>query len=103
MNPTADKLNSFIKEMSHYDPDNMEMGAKAVCELVLSGQLKLEDNKNAADNIREAFIKQMESDNYNVHAHAIRCIADMVPKLPSDQIEKIFSKIIRSIADKDLD
>lgn len=52
MNPTADKLNSFIKEMSHYDPDNMEMGAKAVCELVLSGHLKLEDNKNAADNIR---------------------------------------------------
>lgn len=41
MNPTVDKLNNFIKEMSHFDPDNMEMGAKAVCELVLSGQLKL--------------------------------------------------------------
>jgi len=31
--------------MSHFDPDNMEMGAKAVCELVLSDQLKLEDKK----------------------------------------------------------
>jgi hypothetical protein len=31
--------------MSHFDPDNMEMGAKAVCELVISGQLKLEENK----------------------------------------------------------
>lgn len=52
MNPTAEKLTSFIKEMSHYDPDNMEMGAKAVCDLVLSGQLKLEENKIAADSIR---------------------------------------------------
>jgi hypothetical protein len=89
--------------MSHFDPDNMEMGAKAVCELVLSGQLKLEEDKNTADTIREAFIKQMESDNYNVHAHAIRCIADMVPKLPSEQVEHVFSKIINSIADKNLD
>lgn len=89
--------------MSHFDPDNMEMGAKAVCELVLSGQLKLEQDKDTANRIREAFIKQMQLDNYNVHAHAIRCIADMVPKLPGDQVEHIFSKIIQSIADKDLD
>lgn len=27
----------------------------------------------------------------------------MVPKLPSDQVEHVFSKIIKSIADKDLD
>ena len=31
MLPTVDKLNNFIQEMSHFDPDNMEMGAKAVC------------------------------------------------------------------------
>jgi hypothetical protein len=31
MIPTVDKLKSFIEEMSHFDPDNMEMGAKAVC------------------------------------------------------------------------
>ncbi len=31
MTSIADKLNTFLKEMSHFDPDNMEMGAKAVC------------------------------------------------------------------------
>jgi hypothetical protein len=32
----------------------------------------------------------MELDNYNVHAHAIKCIADMVPKLPEEQVLQIF-------------
>jgi hypothetical protein len=41
MKSTKDKLENFIKEMSHFDPDNMEMGAKAVSELVMSGQLNL--------------------------------------------------------------
>ena len=89
--------------MAHYDPDNMEMGARAVAELVISGQLELEENPPRATMIREAFIKQMESDNYNVHAHAIKCVADMISKLPGDQVQIIFEKTIKSIADPNLD
>ena len=39
MDIQKEKLDIYIKEMAHYDPDNMEMGARAVAELVMSGQL----------------------------------------------------------------
>ena len=45
----------------------------------------------------------MESDNYNVHAHAIKCVADMISRLPGDQVQIIFEKTIKSIADPNLD
>lgn len=48
-------------------------------------------------------MKQMESENYNVHAHAIKCVADIVPKLPSTQVEIIFQRILKFITDKNLD
>jgi hypothetical protein len=31
------KMDELIKEMSHYDPDNMEMAAKRLSEIILAG------------------------------------------------------------------
>ena len=45
----------------------------------------------------------MESENYNVHAHAIKCVADMISKLPGSQVRIIFEKTIKSISDPNFD
>jgi hypothetical protein len=36
-----EKIDELIKEMSHYDPDNMEMGAKRLTEMILAGEVNL--------------------------------------------------------------
>lgn len=89
--------------MSHFDPDNMEMGAKALTELIVANEINLEADEKAADAVREAFMKQMESENYQVHAHAIKCLADIVPKLPGNQVEIIFQRILKFITDVHLE
>lgn len=38
--------------MSHYDPDNMEMGAKRLTELILSGDVNLDSDQKIANTIR---------------------------------------------------
>lgn len=45
--------------MGHYDPDNMEMAAKRLSELILAGQVGLEGDPKTANAIREAFMKQI--------------------------------------------
>ena len=32
-----EKIKELIEEMGHYDPDNMEMAAKRISELILQG------------------------------------------------------------------
>lgn len=41
LKPTKDKMDKLIEEMAHFDPDNMEMGAKSLSELLVSGALSL--------------------------------------------------------------
>ncbi len=86
MKATKESLGSFIKEMSHYDPDNMEMGAKSVTDLVVSGQLNLDKDEKTSHEIRVAFMEQVDSENYNVHSHAIKCIAEIVQFLPLAEV-----------------
>ena len=88
--------------MSHYDPDNMEMAAKRVAEMVLSGEVDVVDNPKMADTIREAFMKQIESENDTVQSEAIKYLADIVPKMPSEQVEIIFDKILSYIISMNL-
>lgn len=38
--------------MGHYDPDNMEMAAKRVSELILQGEINFEENIEQANQIR---------------------------------------------------
>lgn len=47
--------------MSHYDPDNMEMAAKRLSELILSGDINLDADEKTATQVREAYMKQIES------------------------------------------
>lgn len=47
--------------MSHYDPDNMEMAAKRLSELILSGEINLDADEAVAVKVREAYMKQIES------------------------------------------
>jgi hypothetical protein len=89
--------------MAHFDPDNMEMGAKALTEIILADQIILEGDDKTATLILDAFMKQMESENYNVHAHAIKCVAEITPKLPAGQIEIIFQRILEIIGNTNLD
>jgi len=37
-----DKIDHLIEEMSHYDPDNMEMAAKGLTEMILAGEVILD-------------------------------------------------------------
>lgn len=69
--------------MGHYDPDNMEMAAKRIAELIIQGEINLEENPQTAHDIREAFMKQIESENDTVQSEAIKYLADIVPALPS--------------------
>ena len=39
-----------------------------------------------ANTIREAFMKQIESENDTVQSEAIKYMADIVPSLPSEQV-----------------
>lgn len=92
-----DKIGELIGEMGHYDPDNMEMAAKGLSELILAGQVDLETDEPTANAIREAFMKQIESQNDTVQSEAIKYLADIVPKMPSKQVELIFKKILEHI------
>lgn len=83
--------------MGHYDPDNMEMAAKRIAELIIQGEINLEENSQTADDIREAFMKQIESENDTVQSEAIKYLADIVPALPSQQVELIYEKILTHI------
>ncbi len=38
--------------MSHYDPDNMEMAAKRLSELILAGDVNLEGDAKIAATVR---------------------------------------------------
>lgn len=49
----------LIGEMSHYDPDNMEMAAKRLSELILAGEINLEGNDKVATQVREAYMRQI--------------------------------------------
>ena len=69
--------------MNHYDPDNMEMGAKRLTELILQGDVNLDQDPKIANVIREAFMKQIQSENDTVQSQAIKYLAQIVPKLPS--------------------
>lgn len=103
MKPNKEKIDKLIVEMAHFDPDNMEMGAKALTELILTGQLNLDEDEQTSNAIREAYMKQMESENYNVHAHAIKCMAEIISKLPSRQVEIIFERILTFISNPTLE
>ena len=83
--------------MSHYDPDNMEMGAKRLTELILSGDVNLDSDPKIANTIRQAYMKQIESSNDTVQSQAIKYLAEIVPKLPSEQVEFIYEKILEHI------
>lgn len=87
--------------MGHYDPDNMEMAAKGLSELILAGEVNFESDPKAVNAIREAFMKQIESQNDTVQSEAIKYLADIVPKLPHDQVELIFEKILQHITNLD--
>ena len=78
-----EKIDSYIEEMSHYDPDNMEMAAKRVAEMVMAGEVDVANSSKMANTIREAFMKQVDSDNDTVQSEAIKYLADIVSKLPS--------------------
>ena len=39
------QVETYIEEMNNYDPDLQEMGAKYLCELVLSDQVNLIDDE----------------------------------------------------------
>lgn len=69
--------------MNHHDPDLAEMAAKEVCKMILDDTLDLKapENKDMAKSITVEFEKQVGSDNFQVHSNAIRCLAEIVPKL----------------------
>ena len=94
-----EKIESLIEEMSHYDPDNMEMAAKRVAEMVMAGEVDVTEDPKMADTIREAFMKQIDSENDTVQSEAIKYLADIVAKLPSQQVEIIFDKILSYVVD----
>lgn len=81
-----EKIDELIKEMSHYDPDNMEMGAKRLTEIILAKEINLEADELIANTVQEAFMKQIESENDTVQSEAIKYLADIVPNLPSTQV-----------------
>ena len=45
-------------------------------------------------------MKQIESENDTVQSEAIKYLADIVPKLPSEQVELIFQKILGHITNQ---
>lgn len=47
-------------------------------------------------------MKQIESENDTVQSEAIKYLADIVPKLPSAQVELIFEKILEFIVNLNL-
>jgi hypothetical protein len=69
--------------MNHYDPDFAEMAAKELCDLILSDSidLKAPENKDMGKSITTEYLKQVGSDNFEVHSRAIRCLAEIVPKM----------------------
>ena len=44
MDNPQEKVKIYLDEMNNYDPDLQEMGAKYLCDLVLSGKLNLLEN-----------------------------------------------------------
>ena len=63
-----EKIETLIEEMSHYDPDNMEMAAKRVSEMVLAEEVDLAEDPKMANTIQEAYMKQIESENDTVQS-----------------------------------
>jgi hypothetical protein len=47
-------------------------------------------------------MKQIESENDTVQSEAIKYLAEIVPNLPSSQVEIIFEKILKYITDLNL-
>ncbi len=72
--------------MSHYDPDFVEMAAKDLCKHILKNDIDLKDpaNKDMAKAITQDYLKQVGSMSFEVHSTAIRCLAEIVPKLAND-------------------
>ncbi len=66
------------------------MGAKYLCDLILSGEVNLLEDPQLARTITENFLKQVGSQSFVVHSAAIRFLAEMVPKLPNDELVHIF-------------
>lgn len=92
-----EKIGELISEMAHYDPDNMEMAAKRLSELILAGEVSLEEDPKTAEAIRKAYMKQIDSENDTVQSEAIKYLANIVPKLPSSQIKTIFDDVLEHI------
>jgi hypothetical protein len=80
----------------------MEMAAKRLSELILAGEVNLDGDEKVATQVREAYMKQIESENDTVQSEAIKYLADIVPKLPSAQVELIFEKILEYIVSANL-
>ena len=59
------------------------MAAKDLCKHILQGaiDLKLPENKDLAKTITEDYLKQVGSMSFAVHSAAIRCLAEIVPKI----------------------
>ena len=96
-----EQVERFIEEMNNYDPDLQEMGAKYLCEFVLSDKVNLIEDPELARKITVNFLKQVASQSFVVHSSAIRFLAEMVPKLPKNELIHIFSETIGSIAKVD--
>lgn len=45
------KVKDYLDEMNSYDPDLQEMGAKYLCDLILSGKVNLLDDPKLARSI----------------------------------------------------
>lgn len=54
-----EKLSVLIDQMSHYDPDNMQMAAKRLSQMIIAGQVNLEGDEKTATIIRQAYMKQI--------------------------------------------
>jgi hypothetical protein len=74
------------------------MGAKYLCDLVLGGSINLMDNPELARKITENYLKQVGSQSFAVHSAAIRFLAEMVPKLPPQELVHVFNETISAIA-----
>jgi hypothetical protein len=95
-----ERYNALKTQMNHHDPDLAEMAAEEVRNMILNDTLDLKDKENEemAKSITEEFLKQVGSDNFQVHSKAIRCLAEIVPKLNKEQLVGVFKATIGSIA-----
>jgi hypothetical protein len=85
--------------MNHHDPDLAEMAAKEVYKMVLDDSLDLRASENIdlAKSVTNEFLKQVGSDNFQVHSNAIRCLAEILPKFSREEMVNVFKTTISSI------